>query len=36
VDPGTHERLNAFCLDLNLVDIGELVLVGTGFIGGKL
>jgi hypothetical protein len=33
VDPGAHERLNAFRLDLNFVNISELVLVGTGFIG---
>jgi hypothetical protein len=36
VDPGTHERLNAFCFDFNLVNIGEFVLVGTVLIGGEL
>jgi hypothetical protein len=36
VDPGTHECFNAFSLDLNLVDIGEFILVGASFIGGKL
>jgi hypothetical protein len=33
VYPGTHERLNAFRLDLNLIDVGEFVLVGTFLIG---
>jgi hypothetical protein len=36
MNPRTHESLNAFSLDLDLIDISEFVLVGTGFIGGKL
>jgi hypothetical protein len=36
VNPGTHEGFNAFCLDLNLINIGEFVLVWAGLKGGKL
>ena len=36
MDPRAHEGLDAFRFGLDLVDIGKLILMGTGFIGGKL
>jgi hypothetical protein len=36
MNPGTHKSFNPLCFDLNLVNIGEFVLVRAGFIGRKL
>jgi hypothetical protein len=36
VNPGTHKSLNPFGINLNLVNIGELILVGASLVGGKL
>jgi hypothetical protein len=36
VNPRTHEGLNAFGLSLDLFNVNKPILVGTGFVGGKL
>jgi hypothetical protein len=36
VNPRTHERLDPLGLNFDLVDIVQPILVGAGFIGGKL
>jgi hypothetical protein len=36
VNPRTHEGLNAFGLGLDFFNVSKPILVGTGFIGGKL
>jgi hypothetical protein len=36
VNPRTHEGLNAFGLSLDFFNVNKPILVGAGFVGGKL